>query len=322
MMEKTVENNYKFSPVTEKQIKAMGVQALANRPNAAGQYGQSGLSPEGLKLWFDKLATLLADKVNELQTAISGEDAAKYIGLAVGKYTSLDELLSSMQNGEFADEVLKVFPRADVFEAQSLQSIINGIAQSVSELEENKLDKKKTGVRSAYTVEKDGENGTVEISSMPKPLTIPLYNELGELKTALPTQPSSALNLGYFNAYMSNMAEHIGAGVNFTMDPNTYIVTIEVLNRSGEVIYRTFLDLPLEEAIVGGNYDAENKKIVLSLRSGEKIYVPVADLVNGLVTEAKHNADMKALDDKLNAVFGKYVEELAEVVGGDYVDYS
>lgn len=321
-MDRSVEKNYKFSNVTDKQIKAMGVQALANRPNAAGQYGQAGLSAEALKLWFDKLSTLLASKINEIQDAISGEDAAKYIGLAVGKYTSLDELLASMQNGEFADEVLKVFPRADVFEAQSLQSIINGIAQSVSELEENKLDKKKPGARSAYTVEKDGENGTVEISSMPKPLTIPLYDEMGELKTALPTQPSSALNLGYFNLYMSNMAEHIGAGVNFTMDPKTYIVTIEVLNRSGKVIYRTFLDLPLEEAIVGGNYDAENKKIVLSLRSGEKIYVPVADLVNGLVTEAKHNADMKALNDKLDAVFEKYVEELAEVVGGDYVDYS
>ena len=61
---------------------------------------------------------------------------------------------------------------------------------------------------------------------------------------------------------------------------------------------------------------------MLSLRSGEKIYVPVADLVNGLVTEAKHNADMKTLNDKLNAVFEKYVEELAVVVGGDYVDYS
>ena len=84
-MDRSVEKNYKFSNVTDKQIKAMGVQALANRPNAAGQYGQAGLSAEALKLWFDKLSTLLASKINEIQDAISGEDAAKYIGLAVGK---------------------------------------------------------------------------------------------------------------------------------------------------------------------------------------------------------------------------------------------
>ena len=56
-MEKSTEKEYKFSPITDKQIKAMGVQALANRPNAAGQYGQSGLSPTELKRWFDNLVT-------------------------------------------------------------------------------------------------------------------------------------------------------------------------------------------------------------------------------------------------------------------------
>lgn len=325
MMEKSTENDYKFSPITKDQIKKQGVQALANRPNAAGQYGKAGLSAEALKLWFDNLATTLASKINELQAAINGEEAAKYIGLALKNYNTLDALIAAMQDGRFAGEILGVFPSAGKRGEEHrtvLQTVIDDFAKTISELEENKLDKKNPGARSAYTVEKDGENGTVEISSMPNPLTIPLYDEMGELKTALPTQPSSALNLGYFNGYMNNMAEHIGAGVRFVMDPKTYIITIEVLNRAGTVIYRTFLDLPLEEAIVGGNYDAANKKIVLSLRSGEKIYVPVADLVNGLVTEAKHNADMQALNDKLDAVFDKYVKELAEVVGGDYVDYS
>jgi hypothetical protein len=121
---------------------------------------------------------------------------------------------------------------------------------------------------------------------------------------------------------MNRMAEHIGAGVNFTMDPETYIVTIEVLNRAGAVIYRTYLDLPLEEAIVGGSYDEENKEIDFILRSGETFSVKIEDLVNGLVTEAKHSADIKALDEKMERLFGEYVEEIDELVGGDYVDYS
>jgi hypothetical protein len=106
------------------------------------------------------------------------------------------------------------------------------------------------------------------------------------------------------------------------MDPETYIVTIEVLNRAGAVIYRTYLDLPLEEAIVGGSYDEENKEIDFILRSGETFSVKIEDLVNGLVTEAKHKADIKALNDKLEAVFDEYVTEMNELIGGDFIVYE
>ncbi|MBO5009576.1 MAG: hypothetical protein J6D20_02585 [Clostridia bacterium] len=324
-MEKSTEKEYKFSPITDKQIKAMGVQALANRPNAAGQYGQSGLSPAQLKLWFDKLVTLAAEKINELQEAINSEEAAKYIGLALENYKTLDELIAAMQDGRFAGEILSVFPSAGEHKEEYrtvLQTVIDDFAKDISSIKENKLDKKKPGVLSAYTVGADNENGTVEISGAPKPLTLPLYDANGELLTGPPTREGSALNLGYFVRYMNSMAEHIGAGVNFTMDPETYIVTIEVLNRAGDVIYRTYLDLPLEEAIVGGSYDEENKEIDFILRSGETFSVKIEDLVNGLVTEAKHAADIKALSDKMDRLFGEYVEEIDELVGGDFVDYS
>ena len=74
----------KLSNITTKQITDKGVQALANRPNASAQYGVSGLSPTQLKLWFDKLATFLADKVNELQNTISADDAAAYFRIFLG----------------------------------------------------------------------------------------------------------------------------------------------------------------------------------------------------------------------------------------------
>ena len=65
----------KLGNITNEQIKEKGVQALADRPNAASQYGQSGLTAAQLKLWFDKLATLLAGKINEIQNVISGDEA-------------------------------------------------------------------------------------------------------------------------------------------------------------------------------------------------------------------------------------------------------
>ena len=324
-MENSTENKYKFSKITDKQLKAQGVQALADRPNAVGQYGQSGLSPTELKQWFDKFAWTLAGHINAIQEAINGEEAAKYIGLKLGKYTTLDELIAAMQDGRFAGEILSVFPSAGELGEEhltTLQKVIDDFAMDISSIKENKLDKKKPGVLSAYTVGADNENGTVEISGAPKPLTLPLYDANGELLTGPPTREGSALNLGYFVSYMNQMAEHIGAGVNFTMDPETYIVTIEVLNRAGEVIYKTYLDLPLEEAIVGGSYDEENKEIDFILRSGETFSVKIEDLVNGLVTEAKHAADIKALSDKMDRLFGEYVEKIDELVGGDFVDYS
>ncbi|MBR3806672.1 MAG: hypothetical protein IKJ13_07590 [Clostridia bacterium] len=337
-MENSTENKYKFSKITDKQLKAQGVQALADRPNAVGQYGQSGLSPAQLKLWFDKLVTLAAEKINELQEAINGEEAAKYIGLALENYKTLDELIAAMQDGRFAGEILSVFPSAGERREEhltALQAVIDDFAKDISSIKENKLDKKKPGVLSAYTVGADNENGTVEISGAPKAGAIPRYDNSGAIPVINPAfdlvkywknEPQMpytlAMNYGFFTSFMANMAEHIGAGVNFTMDPETYIVTIEVLNRAGEVIYRTYLDLPLEEAIVGGSYDEENKEIDFILRSGETFSVKIEDLVNGLVTEAKHAADIKALSDKMDRLFGEYVEEIDELVGGDYVDYS
>ena len=50
--------------ITSTQITKNGVQALATRPNNSAQYGQGGLSSLELKLWFDKLATFLAGKIN------------------------------------------------------------------------------------------------------------------------------------------------------------------------------------------------------------------------------------------------------------------
>ena len=141
-MEKTTEKEYKLAPISEKQIKALGVQSLADRPNTMGGYGQSGLSPTQLKLAFDKLVTLASSKINELQEALTGEDAAKYIGLALKNYKTLDEFLCAMQNGNFASDFLMVYPSADVFELSTLQNVLNAAAKLVSGHDESikKLD--------------------------------------------------------------------------------------------------------------------------------------------------------------------------------------
>lgn len=329
-----MEDQYKFANITDKQLKQKGVQALADRPNAAQQYGQSGLTATQLKLWFDKLSTLLAEKINELQNAIQGEDAAKYIGLAIGQYKTLDELFVGVQDGSFAAEVLKLLPNENALELATLQDIIYGIAQSISDIEEdikdlgdNKLTKvtDTATYKRIYGVDNKGEQVMLDAAAGPA-VQVPLYSANGALiakMTPIEGMPGVEQHSEVVNmAFMNELRKHIGAGVKFSMDPTTYIVSIDVVNIDGQVIYRTELDLPLESVVVGGYYDDKTKEVVFTLKSGEEIRFPVAQLVNGLVTEAQHSADIKAVNDKFDALFNAYVADVYQIVGGDYVDYS
>ena len=330
---------YKLSNITELQLKQSGVQALADRPNAAQQYGQSGLSAAQLKLWFDKLATLVAKKINELQNAIQGEDATKYIGLNLGEYKTLDDLIKAMQaqDGNFAEDVLKLYPNEGAFEPTSLQSIIYGIAQNAAEIEEDiedlngkKLSKvtETATVKRVYGVNESGKQTMIDTSTVASPDAVAKYDGKGVLKSCMTpldlpgygvmAYPSEVVNMGF----IMELRKHIGAGVRFTMDPETYIIRVDVVNIDGDSIYQTSLDLPLEEVVVGCTYNQTTHKIEIKLKNGTITEIPVADLVNGLVTEAQHKLDIKAVNDKLDAALNACIVDVYRLVGGDYVDYS
>ena len=127
-----------LTPITPKQIAAMGVQSLADRPNAAGGYGQSGLSALQLKLWFDKLVTLAAEKINEMQSTLSSEEAASYIRIALDKsgVENLQDLVDAISSGVFAESLLQVYPSAAAQKTETLQAVLNSIAKSLSEFDE------------------------------------------------------------------------------------------------------------------------------------------------------------------------------------------
>lgn len=328
-----VDNKYKFQNITDKDIKTKGVQALANRPNAAQQYGLSGLTPEELKKHFDNLAQLLADRLNKLQNAINGKEAVKYIGLDLGDYETLDDLIAAMSSGNFASDVLKLHPNENSLgEVLPLQEIIYDMAQTASELEEKleDLDEDKLAkvtepatYKRVYAIDNKGQQVMLDAAASPMS-KIPLYSENGALIAKMtPIEsmpgveyPSEVVNMAFIN----EMRKHIGAGVKFTMDPTTFIVSIDVLNIEGTVIYHTELDLPLEEFVVDADYD--DGKLTITLKSGKIVEIPVANIVNGLVTEAKHDADIKALNDRMDAQFNAYIVDVYNLVGGDYVDYS
>ena len=126
----------KLTKITPNQIAEKGVQALSNRPNSPSQYGVGGLSAVNLKLWFDKLATFLAEKVNELQDTLSGNEAAEYIRILLDDYgvENLNDLILSFTSGKFANKILKLYPSAGAEVRLTLQAIIDQIANDTATL--------------------------------------------------------------------------------------------------------------------------------------------------------------------------------------------
>ena len=76
-----------------------------------------------------------------------------------------------------------------------------------------------------------------------------------------------------------------GNNIVMSIDSSTYILTISLRNSANQVLNTQTVDLPLETMVVGGSYDETNKKIVLTLKNGTTIDIPVGDLVSGLQTE-------------------------------------
>ena len=215
--------------ITKKQIAEKGVQALSNKPNIASQYGVGGLSAENLKLWFDKLATFLADKVNEVCDALGADDAAEYIRLALDDYgiETLDELIAAILNGDLADRLLQVLPSADALDSVTLQQYINQAAYDTAKNTENigtlftdKLDKVKApgNYRRAYIIDTDGSQKTVYISEAPLVGAIPVFvgdgQQLGNRVIGKGCRKAlghhSALGVGDFSKEIEMFAEKMG----------------------------------------------------------------------------------------------------------------
>lgn len=163
----------KFSNITNKQIQSYGVQALADRPNVSSQYGASGLTPAQLKLWFDKLATFLAGRVNDIGDVLSSDEAGSYIRIPLDDagVGTLSALVESFANGTFAHKILNVYPSVSAYHMVSLQEALYGIAQFMGETDEELERMKSVG----------GSSFHIGIDTGTHVLNFSLLNEKGEV---------------------------------------------------------------------------------------------------------------------------------------------
>lgn len=72
------------------------------------------------------------------------------------------------------------------------------------------------------------------------------------------------------------------------IDSTEFKIKAKIFDKNNRLISESnVIDLPLESVVVGGEYDATNKKIILTLENGNVIEIPVEDLIDGLATKTE-----------------------------------
>ena len=89
------------------------------------------------------------------------------------------------------------------------------------------------------------------------------------------------------NLATTTYVDATGHTLSLSMNTTTYVLTINLLDKNENVIDTQTVDLPLEELVVSGSYDATNRKIVLTLKSGDTVDIPVSNLLAGLVNTSR-----------------------------------
>lgn len=102
------ENN-DFKPISAAEIKANGVQARRQTEQTRAIRRRRFDSAQ-LKAWFDRLAALLAGRINAIITTLGSTDAPKYIRvpLDTANIKYLSDFISAFESGNIAADVLKV----------------------------------------------------------------------------------------------------------------------------------------------------------------------------------------------------------------------
>ena len=115
------------------------------------------------------------------------------------------------------------------------------------------------------------------------------------------------------NSLVKAMISHLGHNLAKELDIITneeeykYTFTLKALD--GTVLSSYAIDLPLESVVVNGLYDVNNKSIVLTLKNGNKVVIPIEQVIDGLATTAQLNAETQARQAADNEIKGLVTAE-------------
>lgn len=176
---------------------------------------------------------------------------------------------------------------------------IKNNANDIASLKSGKLDKDTSTNNNyrAYVVSPSGANIRKELSQYGAEGKIPMYRSNGRMSVGTPTEDDDAIPKKLFD---ETALKH-GATIVFSIDPETYIITLGLVNEKGTLLDTKSVDLPLESMVIGATYKSGN--VYLNVQGQEEpLVVDVSDLIAGLVNEQTFNEQIQRLDKKADGI--------------------
>lgn len=180
-------------------------------------------------------------------------------------------------------------------------TIINN-AQDIVTLFADKVDKDKTtaSTQRVYAISTTGAQIRRKLVETPTDGEIPIYLSGGRIPVGVPVNGNDATPREYVETRLLEM----GAYIDFSIDPSTYKMTLQLKNESGTVLSQGVVDLPLESMILGAKY--ANGVLTLNIKTADgsmnntTIDVNISDLISGLVSEDTFNEEVDRLDGRID----------------------
>lgn len=88
--------------------------------------------------------------------------------------------------------------------------------------------------------------------------------------------------------------------LSLTIDSDTYVVTAQLLNKDGQALGDPqVIDLP--PMVVGATYDNTTKTLILTLKNGQTVNVPIGAIVSGLLPDKGDHTTINGVDFYVSA---------------------
>jgi len=117
--------------------------------------------------------------------------------------------------------------------------------------------------------------------------------------------------------FTTNAPEELGQNIHFaskewaqarlassltaSLDSTNFQLTLALKNPNGSTLSTQVIDFPLEELVVSGEYDEDAEEIILTLKDGNMIAIPLTDLVSGLATKEEVEAVAPTFEEEENS---------------------
>lgn len=111
-----------------------------------------------------------------------------------------------------------------------------------------------------------------------------LSQQIEDVETQISNESTRATNA---ESDLNQQVSAAGHKLSLSIGATDFVLTISLLNKSGTTIDTKTVDLPLEEMVINASYDSTNKKLILILKNGQTIEVPISGVISGLVSDTR-----------------------------------